>query len=239
MEIKNVPLSRYVDRLKNDKYFSFVRYGDGEWKAILGKGDRAGRAQRNTEEFRRDSKLTFLESCGSSGVYFGMQNYALRQKMFQTAIPRFLQENSIGIRWVNADVFHYASRDGKLAPLIGEIRRKNVVVIGPGFLRGLQKRAFKYRKFIEVAARNCHSQKREVMNAVLATQKELGHGALYSFSVGPSAEVFIPPLFNKAPQNFFIDFGSLWDVFCGRRSRGYTMNKEKYTNDILKRNLAG
>lgn len=235
VKFRDLPLQNYIDRLKRDKYFAFLRYGDGEWNAILRKGGKAGRAQQNTEEFHRDSKLTFLEYCGIPGIYFGMQNNVLRIEKMRTAILRFLRENNTEIRWVNADVFHYASRDGKLAPLIRVMREKKVVVIGPDFLKGLQ-RVFQYRKFIKVAPKNCYSQKEAIINAVLVTQQELGQSVLYSFSVGPSAEVFIPSLFKKAPQNFFIDFGSMWDICCGRRTRKYMLSGN-YSNMTLRRNL--
>jgi len=153
VKFRNLPLENYVDRLKHDRYFAFMRYGDGEWTAILRAGGKAGRAQKNTEEFHQDSKGTFLKYCGSSGIYYGMQNNVLRLDKERAEILRFLQENKTEIRWVNADVFHYASRDGRLAPLVQVMRRKKVVVIGPNFLKGLQ-RVFQFKKFIELAPEN-------------------------------------------------------------------------------------
>lgn len=234
---RNLPLENYLDRLDKNEHFAFVRYGDGEWNAILRDSGKAGRAQKLTKEFHKDSLKTFLENIGYLDLYFGMQNNVLRMEKTRKPIIAFLKEKNLRINWINSDVFHYASRDGKLFPLIKILRERTVVMVGPGFLPTLKERkVFSYRKLIEISRTNCYFEKDKIINQVLATQRELGDNIIYSFSAGPASEIFIPELLRKIPKNFFIDFGSLWDVFCGKRSRNY-MKKEVYSEKTRQRNL--
>lgn len=234
MEIKNVSLSQYIDRLKNNKYFSFVRYGDGEWNALFGVRGMAGRAQKLSLAFHEDMKKALLEGSKFTGVFFGIQRYALGR--MRNGIKVFLIKNSLNISWVDADVFHRASRDGSAFPLIKILREKKMVIVGPDFLKHLSKQTLPHTRFVEIPSKNSYGRKDEILKAILTMNKEIGNDVVYSFSSGPSAEVFILNLHKRMPQNFFIDFGSFWDIFVGRRTRGY-MYKHCYTNEKLKRNL--
>lgn len=234
MEIKNIPLSRYIDGLKNNEYFSFVRYGDGEWKCIFMEKGRNGRAQEINPKLHKHMIKSFL-NCPRHGIYFGMQRNVLDIKSLAHRIKSYLKYHP-STRWALADVFHYASRAGTLFPLIKQLRSMKVVIVGPEFLRDLSARTFKYHDFIEVPPRNAYGVYDKVVAAVLKSREKLKGNVVYSFSAGPSANIFIQDLFPKMKNSYLIDFGSLWDIFCGRRTRGY-MIKARYDSAKLHRNL--
>ncbi len=246
VEMKDVPLGEYVDRLKDKDYFSFVRYGDGEWKAILkGAGMVACRQQVLDSEIQSDMvrSLTAINLAAYDGssvihrpdIIFGMQGLGLRY--YGDIISDFLRKHRLeDIKWVDADVFHFASRAGLLYPLIEQLRNMKVVVVGPSLLKGLPNGVFRYIKFIEVSEKNCYKDQAAIKSEILKAHKELKENVVYAFCCGPLAETLILDLHSQMPSNFLIDFGSLWDVFCGTRSRKYTASK-KYTSDILKRNV--
>ena len=235
IKIKDVPLSDYVDRLKDDKYFSFVRYGDGEWKAIMeGSGEVACRLQTINSRIQSDMIRSLTEHAAEQGVIFGMQSRGLR--IFGRDILRFLQSYNIELKWVEADVFHYASRDGLLYPLIKQLREMKMVIVGPSILRGLLDNVFPDAKFIEVSEKNCYKEQEAIKSSILQAHNESKENTVYSFCCGPLAETLILDLHLQMPNNFLIDFGSLWDVFCGVRSRKYT-NSEKYSGEILRKNM--
>ncbi len=235
MKIKEMPLRQYVDRLKDNKHFSFVRYGDGEWKALIkGSGSVACRMQVVNPQIQIDMIRSLTDHAAELGIVFGMQSHGLR--VSGQLIPDFLQKHKLeNIRWIDADVFHSASRDGLLYPLVEQLRKMKVVIIGPNLLRSLSGH-IRYIKFIEVNMKNCYQDQAAIKEKILQVHNELKENVVYSFCCGPLAETLILDLHSQMPKNFLIDFGSLWDVFCGVRSRGYTANS-KYTDDILRKNI--
>lgn len=238
LSMKDVPLSEYVNRLKNRDYFSFIRYGDGEWKALIkGAGMVACRQQVLSPQIQSDMirSLTSHNLVAYPNLIFGMQGLGLRS--YGNLIPEFLQKHRLeSIQWIDADVFHFASRDGLLYPLIEQLRKMKVVVIGPKLLQNLPNGVFRYERFIEVSEKNCYMDQSAIKARILQAHKELKEDVVYVFCCGPLAETLILDLHCQMPKNFLIDFGSLWDVFCGARTREYTASK-KYTSDILKRNV--
>ena len=234
-KIKDVSLQKYVDRLKNKEYFSFVRYGDGEWRTILeGSGMVACRMQVINPKIQSDMIRSLTEHASEQGIIFGMQDYGFR--IYKQLIPDFLQKYKLeNIQWTDADVFHNASRDGLLYALIEQLRTMKVVIIGPSLLRNLSGH-FSYAEFIETKAKNCYADQAAIKSEILRVHKKLKEDVVYSFCCGPLAETLILDLYSQMPNNFLIDFGSLWDVFCGVRSRGYTQN-DKYTDNTLRKNI--
>ncbi|GAI18083.1 unnamed protein product, partial [marine sediment metagenome] len=97
---------------------------------------------------------------------------------------------------------------------------------------------FRYHAFIEVPSKECYSSKASIALDILEVHKRVSEDVVYSLSCGLLAETLILELHERIPGNFLIDFGSLWDIFCGCKSRGYTKGKG-YTREIYYRNLWG
>jgi len=148
----------------------------------------------------------------------------------------YLREKRLNLKWVNGDVFHLASKFGQLFPLIKQMRKMKVVMIGPGFQKRIANRAFRYQAFIQVPATNAYGAYNNIVNSIKDAHNRLGDDVVYSFSTGPSAEILIQDFFPKMKNNYLIDFGSVWDIFCGHRSRKY-MDKEKYPSAKIHKNL--
>ena len=238
LTIRYIPLHVYVNWMKTDKYFSYVRYGDGEWKGLLRESGRNGRAHLITPEFHRDMLLTLFKNKDNFSVMFGLQRNTYRAEGRQEQIDSFVVANDlVNIPWVSAETFHHASRDGILFPFIEEARKRESVVIGPEFLKVLRESVFPEMHFVEVLHADCYQEKDRVIDEVSNIQGQIGDNAIYMFATGPVAEVFILELQEMFPNNFFIDVGSLFDIFVGQRTRKYTQDKINYTEEILKRNL--
>lgn len=231
-------MSQYVDRLNDNKYFSFVRYGDGEWWALFtGDGEVSCGLQFVDRKIQTDMLQSLIAHANRPGLIFGIQGHAVR--LFENRIEEFLHRHKLqNISWLEADVFHNASQNGLLYPLVEQLRKMKVVIAGPNFLRIIKNGAFDYCAFVEVPQTDCYAHQERIKSSILGIHEKFRENVVYSFCCGPLAETLILKLHEKMPRNFLIDFGSLWDVFCGVRSREYTKS-EKYTNNILKRNLEG
>lgn len=240
-EAKDLRLDQYIKWLKNDEYFSILKWGDSEWRAIFNsEGYEANQAR--SLELQKDMRQALIESAkfknSKSRILFEIPRHVREDNKKRIAkIEKYLQQVGLTkIFWTGCNTVYSASRDGKLFPLVQELRQKTLVVIGPAFLKLLSEQTFNYADFVGVPVNNCYAEKDEILQRILQIHERLGDGIVYSFSTGPAAEVFIAKLVPKMPENFLIDFGSLWDVFCGQRSRRYTKSSS-YTNEILKKNL--
>jgi hypothetical protein len=212
----NVKPEFFVNKLKNNEPFKFIRWGDGEWKTYFDIG-------RSAEYKYNRHGAKDLRRCIDGDFYYGIQNMAL--KKFGNKIPKR--------KWINADMFHYAARDGKLNPLFRELRKKHIVFIGPEFLKAIEK-YIPYKHWIEVPPRDCYTvpNKERVKKEIL----EYGKKAIYIFCCAYMANVVIYEIWkeDKMKGSTMIDLGSLFDQYAGKKSRGYMrkMSKENYLKNI-------
>jgi hypothetical protein len=214
--IKRYSLGWYVDMLKAGRPFSFARYGDGEWSALLG---RQGKNCDGHDYFPalgeelRQALLHPLPYC------YAMQPRAIKTEGRE--ICDFLSKNHIRIPWHDSDVFHTANGAGRLYPLVQQLRSMKVVLVGPPYLRQVRPAVFEYARFIEVPASNCYEKKDAVRQQILSYASSSAP-AVIAFSASMMANVIIHELFPVlGPAHWLLDFGSLWDVYAGVQSRLY------------------
>lgn len=230
------PLDWHISRLKNKEYYSFVRWGDGEMKALLKKsGNTKGHGKYalspRTKKAMNQALLKYYEE---ENLIFSCPDRMLT--WMNEHNRRWLEGRKLwGIKWINCTVFKGSSAAGALFPLIEELRKQKVIVIGPKWLRTLRKQAFNYLDFIEIHPKKGYWDK-TVIPRVLESQKKYGNGIVYSFSAGIGSCIFISNLHRPMQGNFLIDFGSVWDIFCGKVSRKY-MKSKYYTQETLLKNL--
>ena len=218
IKVLDTPLSYYVKRLKANRPFSFIRYGNGEWDGILGTRPRTGSGSQllRVPGLQKDLKKSLVRAYDPSCYLVGMQNYMKRRKEW-SLVMKWLGVNAPGLTWHLADVFHWASSRAQLFPLIAQLRKMHLVFIGPAHIRPIHKR-LPYEGFVEVRTRNCYQDKAKIREAILKQPKP----AVFCFSAGPTTKPLIYELFPVLGRDsFLIDFGSLWDVYCGVPSRSY------------------
>lgn len=240
VNIRWIPFYQYVKFIEEGKYFSYLRYGDGEWKTLFRDNGRNGRAHMITPEFHRDMLECLFKNAYNFSVFFGLQRNTYRPEGRQEEIDEFLKKNDLtNIPWVSAETFHHASRDGILYPLVKQMQERDTVIVGPEFLLGLKDKIFPDAYFITIPNTDCYEDKERIYSEIsdMVEENNMQEDVIYSFCAGPAAEVFIPKLAEELPNNFYIDAGALWDVFVGERTRRYTQDKELYTDEIIKKNL--
>lgn len=220
-------LQWYVDKLRNGERFSFARYGNGEWDCILRlyHQTRSG-SQRFTPELREALTRSLTQP---HGVFTALQSLSfLTRVRILPQVETWLASNAPGLTWHDGEVFTHASMKGQLYPLVAALEAQRVVVVGPPWLLKLPFA----NVFVQVKAHDCWTQietteakLREFQNVVMA------------FSAGPAAKVLIhrlAPVIGK--HSWLIDFGSLWDPYCGQYSRRY---HKRLTPELLRKNLSG
>jgi hypothetical protein len=225
-------LDFYIDLMRHRVPFSFSRFGDGEWSALLGKPGANCDGHIYFPELGADLRRTLTPA---AGYFYGMQTYAI--KKMGREMHGFFKRNNVHLEWHDADVFHRCSTAGALYPLVNQLRGMKVVVVGPQRLKGLHGPVFGFDHFIEIPLHNCYL----VKDSIVARIKEYyrDHGpALFGFSASMATNVMIHELYPVlGATSWLIDFGSLWDAYVGVDSRGGKSGQQ--WNAIMKRNLGG
>lgn len=235
MKLSRPGLAWYVDRINENKSFTFVRYGDGEWSAILNDGRKmtgTGSHRLDLPGMRKQLSQSLMEKSKSKRYIV-----ALRQTALKPNITTWLYQRGLLKGWHDCTVFYKASRRGQLFPLIEAIRKSelSLVVVGPPHLAKLKTRAkLPVERFIPVPKRNCYKVIGKTIDAIL---DQRGKPLFVSISAGPPGKLIAWRLFKHIGQNsIIIDFGSLWDIYCGVASRHY---QRKMKAETIAKNLGG
>jgi hypothetical protein len=208
------PLAWYVQKIDRGEPYSFARFGDGEWAAMLGQ---QGANCDGHQYFPKLGERLRQALIHPLGYVYGIQHCALRNK--GRAIVRFLKRNHVRLDWTDSDVFHRANIAGELFPLIRQLRTMDVVMVGPAHLRKAEKVLFPYREFIDVPLKDCFLAIEEVTARIRMCMAGRS-GTVITFSASMAANVMIHDLFpSLGSVNWLLDCGALWDVYAGVKSR--------------------
>ena len=229
MKVQSPGLQFYVDKLLKDEPFSFARYGNGEWDCILQLYHKTRSGSQKFSPGLRKALIASLKTQRAGEYYTALQSttFLKRIKLFHR-LEKWVDENAQGLNWHEGEVFTRASRKSQLFPLIEAMKQHRVVVVGPKWLMKLPFASV----FVPVRSRNCWQD----ANAIMAQLRSL-RNVVISFSAGPATKVLIhrlQPIIGK--HSWLIDFGSLWDPFCGKNSRRY---HSRITPAVQRKNLMG
>lgn len=227
MKVFRPGLTWYANKIYKGECFSFVRYGDGEWSLTLGLWDHKEKSNRFPTAKNKLGN-TILKPQGVE-YYYAMQSlpFLSREKLLPLIEVWLKQYNACDIQWHCAEVFHRASRAKQLVPLIEQLWQRPVTVVGPEWL---DKLPFT-KSFIQVDSTNCWKD----MNVIEKQLQIIPAGTVISFSTGPMTKILIHRLFPILGKTcWLIDFGSLWDPYCGVFSRGYHRHLRDVSPDTLR-----
>jgi hypothetical protein len=228
--ISSKDLDFYVGLLRHDAAFSFSRFGDGEWNAILGAPGANCDGHAYFPRLGADLRNALTRPLD---YFYGMQKYAVKKGGLP--LYRFLTREGVRKAWHDADVFHRCNTAGTLFPLICQLRKMKVVVIGPERLKGIKGVVFDVDHFIEIPLQNCYLVKDAVTARIREYFRDRGP-AVFAFSASMASNVMIHELYPElGATSWLIDFGSLWDAYVGVDSRGGKSGGA--WNATMKRNL--
>ena len=229
MKVESPGLQFYVDKLCNNERFSFVRYGNGEWDCILRLFHRTRTGSQAFSPDLRKALMASLTERRAGAYYLAMQSTSFLERI--KILPRaekWLAGHAPKLKWHDGEVFTRASMKGRHFPLVKAMKQHRVVIVGPKWLMKLPFASV----FVPVRAHDCWQN----ADSIEAQLRDL-HNVVISFSAGPATKVLIhrlQPVIGK--HSWMIDFGSIWDPYCGVNSRRY---HGRVTPDVQRRNLMG
>lgn len=223
MNVNPLPLNWFVNRLRDSEPFTFARYGDGEWLTILGfYGITNSNGCTFTKALSDDMRAALARH---NDYHHAILKIARRKREVPyqgnqhpyggSVIDKWLKDNEIALDWYNGDVLLEESLEGKLFPLIEQIREKRVLYVGNHRLKGLNMRGigfFPYTAYIEPPPQNAHEVIDDILYDVYRAIRKYKIDFI-GWSSGLAAKVMIDEVYMRFPEVTQIDFGSMFDGY--------------------------
>jgi len=204
MEIKTIQTQTDIKQLLSNKIpFAFSRWGDGEFLNV-------NKAQGSNCDGNiyysdlGDELKQILQS--KQDYYLGVQTLVGYSMNESKKYPQV---------WSDSDVFHRASMKGKLDLTFDMLSKEHIVYIGNESLSSLPF----IDEFIEIPYNNIWLQRDELIQKIESTFND--SYKVYCFSAGMATNVFIHQVWQKNKTNAYIDVGSVFDPYVGRKTRSY------------------
>lgn len=227
----------FADDILHDRFFSFARYGDGEWSWVCDRPTRNRCGHRTFAEASAELREAILSRpgyrLGNMGV---LANWAGRSREHRDRWGwawDWIRANGLGdidwhnnLLWVNQSARDSFAR--QRFALFDVLRDKRVVLVGPDYLTALP---MPLARHIVVRRPNCWLDIDRVQEAIELDfyDESLGRPTVYALSCSLVANLLVHRLWPTVGQGaFLIDFGSVWEPYVGRAIR-------RYHNDILTR----
>lgn len=226
-------LNHYVNKLENRESFGLARYGDGEWLTILGY---YGRKNSNGCTFTRALSKDLGRVIREEYAYDYSTLRIARNKL-EDKIDAWLKEHNVNIEWILGDFLLRASIDGKMYPLIEQLRKRKILYVGPQHCRQLRSEFFDYVAFIQPPPIDAHAEKWEIEQNIFheLDTKDID---FIGISSGLAGKVFIGDIWGHTDGEVpIMDFGSLWDGYFDVPSRSYIRRGNVNFPEVKKQNL--
>lgn len=228
IEFKNIDLGWIIEKINRRENFAMGSYGDGEFNSMftecLGSTNAIGEVY--TAQLRDHLRSTFAPL---PNFYYGTDENLIKHEGTRKNIQSLLKiYNRESIDFVDGVVFDRTVRLGDLRPLIDSLRFKSVYLIGNKNHQKLARR-LNIDFVIEIPENNCGP---EVMRYADNTPEiKSFEDVIFFISAGLWGSWLAYRLFQRFPNQTFIDVGSMWDVFLGTGAqRGW--RQELYADPI-------
>ncbi len=228
-ELKPLSMQYLIDMMANGEYFTFSRYKDGEFYAILQNKKGGHNCDRHT--YYPEMGEAILNSLlNVKDHMYGMQPLVYRYLYEQ--VDNLFTKHNININWYESDMLHAANRDGKFFPFLEQLRKMDVVVIGPERIKAIKGKLLDNVEFVTVPLKNCWLEKDRIEADILRVG---GSNKIYLFSASMPTPVMIDDLFPSIGKDcWMMDFGSIWESLLGINIRSY---QRGMTEETRRRNL--
>lgn len=223
--IKPLSIDDIMAQLRAGKRVVNIRYGDGEWKAILDVGDKRAGEQTLKAPLIQDGVRDSLQLLQpQNDLYLELVAMDVAERLgMASRIAHWISiyaQQTVG-RWYGWGWLEEAALAGKLQPFIAWLQTKRVGFVGPVHLRrGLaQNEILDLDAYVQTSA-DCFTDWLYLYQKIKDTCNNVD---VLLFSAGPTAKVLISQLYREGwrPTVSMIDTGSVWEPLCGRVTRSY------------------
>lgn len=254
VKTKCLPYRFWVNLIKKEEPFTFVRYGDGELNAIfwVSRKKGGGRTRNGDGHTLRNKQMRkqLVKSIQQPGLAPNYYRSVWMSKdcrpMERLARDHLASITPKGMVWYNALAIHFKNISGQSHAYFQAMRnlKMPIVIIGGKHLRTLGKAGcFDYHGFVEIPGKNAYHACDRIIDEALAFPSP----CFYSIHAGPPSPVFAWLLWRERGNECIIaDLGSILDGYGHPRLGGKgggrltrTFWRKRATPAILRRNLTG
>lgn len=234
--VRSPGIGFYAREILANRPFSFVRYGEGEWRVMhpdLGLKRHPIYSEWKDEEAQDRLRATLANYHKHPRYWPALWHQRWYDKdNHMGKVKGWLREHDASdIPWHDGRVWRRATERDTGSIIINALRKQPLplVFVGPPHMECVQRR-FKGCRFIEIHYAHAYYDIDEIEKTILKIKEP----ALISFSAGGTAKIMIHDLFPKIGEwSFMIDFGAFWEGLCGRKARVY---QRGLTPERLKKN---
>lgn len=243
------PYGWWIEKIRSQDPFTFVRYGDGELNAIAhGRRTKNGDGHTLRNKQMRRQLIRSITQPGQAPNYYRSLWMDDRCQPVEQIARNWIPKNAPGLTWYNALAIHFKNISGENYPYFKTMRELAfpIVIIGPQHLRAInQVGCFDYAGFVEVPYRRAYFAKDRILEEALVFESP----CLYSIHAGPPSPIFAHQLWKERGDSCIIlDLGSILDGYVSARYGGPVEGggpitrkfwKRRATHKLLMRNLHG
>jgi len=209
-----------LNKLKDKDSFSWSRFGDGEWNAILQKRPE-GAVNADGHQYFQDLGEALKNILKGKPEYFiGLQNLAKEQNQGNEEFDSLVEGNE----WCDNEILHRASIKGRLQEFFDVLNRLEdsiIVVVGNNKLRGINTK-LQYDAFIEIPEKDCWLEFDNIYKKIMAIQALEEKDIIFLYCASMMSNVLIDKNWGADLDGVTqIDCGSVFDPYVGVHSRTY------------------
>lgn len=223
MKIEKIPIDYFLECINNNITFSVSRFGDGEIICMFNPN-----YWKNPNGTTKYNYGDWIYTCGESLKKIIINNYDyyhcfnwadFKSDRFNEGPHRgiecfnFLEENNIDI------VYEGDWQSYDITKITNSINKYKPVFIGGKHLSNIQYiNNITNMELIEINDINAYNDKDIIINNIM---NKFDNGSrMFCFSASIVGKIIIDELYPIIGDKcFLIDFGSLWDPYCGKLSR--------------------
>jgi len=214
-DIIKLPVEHYLDLIRENKPFSFSRFGDGEVLCIF-----PNYLKENCDgsKFLPELKQPMMQIFKNQYPYYHCLldcSFDLNGDKFKD----FIEKTCPDMDFYDGEIWQHLSFEGRIGELIEAINPYN-----PCFVAGKHIQKVKYMygldsmRFIETPMKDSYLSYDRIFDDVMKMHSD--GCRMFLFSTGYTTKILIDNLFPYLGHNtFLVDIGSLLDCYCGILSR--------------------
>lgn len=240
-------LDFYIEKMKNNQYFSRPVFGDGEFRWMTGEesliGMRGCEVPDLMEAFVKSAKIALKDKnyfLASRDRVMCFDYYDIVKPPHNDSQIIFNLIEKVGLKnykWHNANLFENSVLSGTFGLFLKQLNEMNVVIVGNKELETLKEKGLKYDYFIEsfFTKDAAYKQRHHIIEEILKYNKP----AVYLLCCGCACAHVITELYKKMPNSYLIDIGRSLDMLAEYKFWGndiFNMKDYVERNEKHKRN---
>lgn len=216
----------YANLLHEQKRFALVRYGDGEFAAILGHSGQNCDGCEYYPGLGRDLAATLTKPIADENYFYAIGPMAKR--VMGAEIEQWVERETVNVApWHSTESMLEASIEGRLSPLIRQLKAQRVLYVGPNRLHeesGTVAGMFPVARYLGIPTSNAYQRMFLIDRALRDAIREV-KPTVIGFSAGMVSNLLIYNFWSQTDATL-IDFGSIWDGYAGFTTRSYHRKRD-------------